>query len=124
VSFVVAGRPEWMVDARCRGINPDLFHPEQGDNAGFASAKAICAACGVREECLAYALDNVEQHGVWGGLTESERRKIRWRRGPSSRQCRWCGEAFTPTHGSQAYCRAEHSAAASSARKLTTRRVG
>ncbi len=117
-------RPEWRDLAACRGLDPDLFYPEQGDNIGLAKARAVCAPCEVRSACLAYALDAVEQHGVWGGTSESERRKMRRKRGAASRTCSWCRALFTPTHASQLYCTPAHTAAAESARKGTTRRVG
>jgi WhiB family redox-sensing transcriptional regulator len=65
------GRPAWMADAACREHPEVNFFPGRGRAA--ESAKAVCRACLVREECLAYAL---EHHlvGVWGGTTERERR--------------------------------------------------
>lgn len=62
----------------CRG-RPDVnFFPERGERTG--PAKAVCATCEVREDCLGYALDTVQKHGIWGGLSERERRRIRSRR--------------------------------------------
>jgi WhiB family redox-sensing transcriptional regulator len=52
-----------------------LFFPEQGQLA--TRARAICSACRVRVDCLEYALANGERFGVWGGLSENERRSIR-----------------------------------------------
>jgi WhiB family redox-sensing transcriptional regulator len=65
----------WADHAACKGVDPDLFFPERGEDARHA--KAICARCPVRTFCLEEALVNVEKHGVWGGLSERERRKIR-----------------------------------------------
>lgn len=65
----------WRSRAACRTAAPDLFFPETGENA--AAAKAICAACPVRAECLAYAVSVPEGHGVFGGLSEKERRGMR-----------------------------------------------
>ncbi len=70
------GRPEWMQRASCRGADPALFFPERGANTA-GKAKAICAGCGVREECLEYALADSESAGVWAGLAERERRRLR-----------------------------------------------
>lgn len=64
----------WMDDALCAQIDVEAFFPEKGGST--KSAKAICALCDVRAECLTYALANDERYGIWGGLTERERRKL------------------------------------------------
>lgn len=61
----------WMDDARCAEVDPEIFHPAKGDST--REAKAICAACEVRAECLEYALETGQQHGVWGGLSAHQR---------------------------------------------------
>lgn len=71
-------RPEWMRRAACAHANTDLWFPPRGDDA--SRPKAVCAGCPVRAECLAYAMNNGEKHGVWGGLSERERRRLRSRR--------------------------------------------
>jgi WhiB family transcriptional regulator, redox-sensing transcriptional regulator len=68
----------WMFEARCRGINPAEFFPSDG--TGVETAQRVCAACAVRSECLEYALVNRIEHGVWGGASERERRRILRRR--------------------------------------------
>lgn len=70
-------RAEFMADANCLGLDPTLFFPHQGEFAQAVKAKAICNACDVQAECLAYALNNGENHGIWGGMSERERRRIR-----------------------------------------------
>ena len=65
----------WQDDANCLGVDPDLFFPERG--ASTREAKEVCRGCVVREECLEYALANGEKFGIWGGLSERERRRIR-----------------------------------------------
>ena len=71
----------WQLKAACRGPESALFFPpttpERRDDreAREAQAKAICAECPVREDCLEYALRVREPHGIWGGLTEAERRR-------------------------------------------------
>lgn len=65
----------WQDYAKCRGADADLFFPERG--ASTRKAKAICAECEVREECLNYAIDVGEKFGIWGGMSERERRKLR-----------------------------------------------
>jgi len=67
--------PEWMAAGLCAEIDPELFYPESG--APNRDAKRVCAGCEVRAECLAYALAHRERHGVWGGTTERERRRMR-----------------------------------------------
>jgi WhiB family redox-sensing transcriptional regulator len=64
----------WQDAAMCRGIDPEVFHPQSDEEAD--EAKAICAACPVREPCLEYALLAREKLGVWGGLSERERRRV------------------------------------------------
>jgi WhiB family redox-sensing transcriptional regulator len=71
----LAHRPAWMKRGACRGEDPALFFPSLGSNT--AKARAICAICPVREQCLAYALADPESAGVWGGISERERRKMR-----------------------------------------------
>ena len=65
----------WQDGASCRGANADLFFPERG--ASTRKAKGICAACQVQVDCLRYAVANNEESGIWGGLTERQRRSKR-----------------------------------------------
>ncbi|NLT26396.1 MAG: WhiB family transcriptional regulator [Microbacteriaceae bacterium] len=65
----------WQADALCAQTDPEAFFPEKGGST--RDAKAICQTCLVRAECLQYALDNDERFGIWGGLSERERRKLR-----------------------------------------------
>ena len=66
---------DWMLEARCLDADPEAFFPEKGGST--REAKRICAACPVREECLEYALENDERFGIWGGLSERERRRAK-----------------------------------------------
>jgi WhiB family redox-sensing transcriptional regulator len=72
----------WRARAACRGPETALFVPpnvaERKDerDARESRAKAICAGCAVRRECLDYALGVGEMHGIWGGLNEAERRGL------------------------------------------------
>lgn len=68
----------WQEEANCLGVDPDLFFPERG--ASTREAKAVCAGCEVRVDCLEYALANGEKFGIWGGLSERERRRLRRQR--------------------------------------------
>lgn len=63
--------------ALCAQTDPEAFFPEKGGST--REAKAVCAACPVREACLAWAIKTNQPHGVWGGLSEKERRKLRSR---------------------------------------------
>ena len=69
---------EWMVHARCRELAPETFFPSDG--SGVADAQRVCATCPVAAECLEYALEYRIEHGVWGGASERERRRILRRR--------------------------------------------
>jgi WhiB family transcriptional regulator, redox-sensing transcriptional regulator len=71
------GRQErsWQLQANCMGVDPDLFFPERG--ASTREAKEVCRGCVVREDCLEYALANGEKFGIWGGMSERERRRLR-----------------------------------------------
>src|SRR5258705_13711775 len=71
-----AGR--WQERANCLGVDPDLFFPERG--ASTKEAKGVCGGCEVRTECLEYALRHGEKFGIWGGMSERERRRIRRQR--------------------------------------------
>jgi WhiB family redox-sensing transcriptional regulator len=66
--------PAWYDDALCAQVDHDSFYPELGGST--VDAKKVCAGCDVREKCLEYALENNERHGVWGGLSEQQRRKL------------------------------------------------
>lgn len=68
----------WRDLAACRGSDWDLFVPVRGEPV--LEAKEVCRGCVVREDCLEYALANGEKFGIWGGMSERERRRIRRRR--------------------------------------------
>lgn len=71
---LVRDEVDWRLRAACRGIDPIVFHPSEGDEG--AEAKAVCAVCPVREDCLDHAITVREKDGVWGGLTAIERRRL------------------------------------------------
>lgn len=64
----------WQDRAACQGTDREAFYPEKGERA--TTAKRVCAGCTVKAECLEYALARRERFGVWGGLTETERRRL------------------------------------------------
>jgi len=64
----------WRQLAACRGLDADIFYPTSDEEA--EEAKAICASCHVRQPCLEQAITQRERDGVWGGLTERERRRL------------------------------------------------
>jgi WhiB family transcriptional regulator, redox-sensing transcriptional regulator len=73
----------WRARAACRGEDPELFFPVGSVGpalAHIAEAKQVCAQCPVREACLNFALSTGQNYGIWGGLTEDERRTLRRRR--------------------------------------------
>jgi WhiB family redox-sensing transcriptional regulator len=65
----------WRLDALCAETDPEAFFPEKGGST--REAKRVCVGCDVRAECLEYALSNDERFGIWGGLSERERRRLR-----------------------------------------------
>jgi WhiB family redox-sensing transcriptional regulator len=67
---------KWWEQAACQAADPELFFPVAAGRSGTAMAKAICASCAIRRRCLDYALDTRQEHGVWGGASEDERRAI------------------------------------------------
>ena len=76
--FVDTGEPlegHWQDRALCAQTDPEAFFPAKGGST--REAKRICSGCEVRAECLEYALANEERFGIWGGLSERERRRLR-----------------------------------------------
>ncbi len=71
---------EWGDYAACKGMDPAIFYPDLLTRAAKVTAKAVCATCAVRSECLEWALRNQEGWGVWGGHTTEERKRMRARR--------------------------------------------
>ena len=64
----------WMNEGNCRNEPPETFFPSDG--VGVEVAKRICATCPVIDQCLEYALEHRIDHGVWGGASERQRRRI------------------------------------------------
>ncbi len=69
------GELSWQTDALCAQTDPEAFFPEKGGST--RDAKRVCGACNVRSQCLEYALANDERFGIWGGMSERERRRLR-----------------------------------------------
>ena len=65
----------WQERALCAQTDPEAFFPEKGGST--REAKKVCTGCDVRMECLEYALEHDERFGIWGGLSERERRKLK-----------------------------------------------
>lgn len=99
-----ATRPGALPGALCPQTDPEVFFPERGSSP--AAAKKVCAACEVRPECLALALSLGNVMGVWGGLTESERKNLKRaaRTATQKQTCRGCGKPFTPSAPRAVYC--------------------
>ena len=79
----IAAEDNWRTRGACVTADPDLFFPISSSGASRRQeqrAKAVCASCGVRSECLDYALASRQVHGVWGGLGETELARLRRRR--------------------------------------------
>ena len=67
----------WQEQALCAQTDPEAFFPEKGGST--REAKKVCLTCEVQAECLEYALQNDERFGIWGGMSERERRKLKKR---------------------------------------------
>lgn len=95
-------RPAWMRDAECRGLSPKMFFPERGELVS-EEAKAVCAACPVQRECLAYAIATKEMDGVWGGKSGRQRRDMRSASTVKNinRVCDECGAEFVGNYRSR-----------------------
>src|ERR1017187_2768785 len=65
----------WQARANCMGVDPELFFPERGSST--REAKEVCRGCVVREDCLECAIAKGEKFGIWGGMSERERRRVR-----------------------------------------------
>lgn len=68
------GGEEWRKSAKCNGTSPELFFP--ASEAEQEAVKLFCAGCPVQVACLEYALETRQDHGVWGGTTEADRRRL------------------------------------------------
>lgn len=84
IEALAMGELSWQDYANCRGADADLFFPERG--ASTRKAKSICGECQVRAECLDFAIDIGEKFGIWGGMSERERRKVRRERQIAARR--------------------------------------
>lgn len=76
-------RPSWQDRSLCSQTDPEAFFPEKGGST--RAAKRVCRGCEVRAECLEYALGNEERWGIWGGLSERERSRMK-RAAPAAQQ--------------------------------------
>jgi WhiB family redox-sensing transcriptional regulator len=65
---------KWQDDALCAQVSQEMFFPEKGGST--RDAKRICESCDVKAQCLAYAMQNGERFGIWGGLSERQRRAL------------------------------------------------
>lgn len=78
MSLNLPSPPAWTMSALCAQVDPAIFYPAKGDHSG--PARAVCGRCIVAEQCLEYALEHDDQHGIYGGLVVRERRAIRDKR--------------------------------------------
>jgi hypothetical protein len=97
-------RPVWMPLAACSGLDSELFHPPRGENA--RAAKAVCWSCRVREDCLDWALRTGQHYGIWGGMSERDRRRLRANPAVAGgpRVCDCCGDTYQPVRSDQRFC--------------------
>jgi WhiB family redox-sensing transcriptional regulator len=87
---------EWQDRALCAETDPEAFFPEKGGST--REAKRICSGCEVRAQCLEYALAHDERFGIWGGLSERERRRLK--RAAVGSVCGWPGCRWSDTSAS------------------------
>jgi WhiB family transcriptional regulator, redox-sensing transcriptional regulator len=101
VNFTVERRPDWYYDAVCSSVDPDLWFPEQEDGRNTTTAaKSICRTCPAVQLCAEYAITRPDLDGVWGGLTDRERKDIRAQRGIAERvEAEAAGRPIYRIHG-------------------------
>lgn len=81
--------PEWQHRTACTPDEIDLFYPDsESSPAAYAQAREICGMCPVRAECLEWAMDLGDDHGMWGGLTARERARLASARGTTMKALR------------------------------------
>lgn len=117
--------PAWMEHAACGTgvnptINPEQFFPHPGQNSEQDTrvARSICTRCPVRGDCLKYAYDNNIQDGIWGGLTDRTRRRLKNPTTPQTCNLPGCDQTITQPDdgGKRRYCSDEHQKTASRSR--------
>jgi WhiB family redox-sensing transcriptional regulator len=96
----------WMAQGNCADQPPSLFFPSDG--VGVEHAKRICADCPVRSQCLEYAIENRIDHGVWGGTSERQRRRIIKARSAEEVHLRRTGTGRRSSDGDLGIQAAEH----------------
>lgn len=82
MNILLESAPEWQHEALCAQVDPEVWFPEKGQST--KDAKRICARCPVQQPCLDWALAKDERFGVYGGLSERERRKLKRQMTPES----------------------------------------
>jgi WhiB family transcriptional regulator, redox-sensing transcriptional regulator len=98
----VEGDTSWIEHGKCKTdrVPTYIFFPARGDGEGVRQAKAICAECPVRAECLDYAVRTSQRIGVWGGKSEYERRQVR----VTQRICGDCRHRFPVANSRRQFC--------------------
>lgn len=99
---------DWREFPRCRDEDPELFFPIGTGAAAQRqeeAAKAVCGLCDVRAQCLAFAFESESEFGVWGGMSESERRNLK-DRPKTDKVCAACGDVFRARRAVQLSCQA------------------
>ncbi len=98
---VIDGAADWRAHGACLSADPDLFFPVSSRGASHRQqeqAKGVCRRCGVRAECLAFAVKTRQVHGVWGGLGEEELARLRGSLQATDSH-HWAGHEADPLHG-------------------------
>jgi hypothetical protein len=91
----------WIFDAACRGMDPSVFFPSQGDVDGLNYALSVCMSCAVKTLCLDANL--MEKEGIWGATTGKSRASLR-REATIDLECKWCFKSFEREVPNQVFC--------------------
>lgn len=83
---------EWHKGALCSQVDPEIFFPEVGSSYTSQTAKKVCGQCDVKQQCLDFALERREQHGVWGGTAPADRYRLLREQDPNFR---WPNQTLT-----------------------------
>jgi len=122
--LVACADGSWMAEAKCRGMNTNIFYPPRGDTTGYAAAKKVCEGCPVILECR---VTHASAHdGIFGGMSARERKRWRQKFKPP-RRCAWCHTYTAFNTAAQRHCSQkcrEASRLASKKRDLAARLQG
>lgn len=106
-ALCIVNRDSWQAKGACRGHKkPDIWYPhKKSPSDQTIEARNVCVRCEVRDQCLQYAMDNPNELGIWGGLTEQQRAGLRKGRTVNTfAKCHECSTEFVKQGGWHRYC--------------------